>query len=234
MLVFEPGESIAHRFDPRTKLLVQVAFAVAAYANTSPRGLVVLSVVTGAILLAADTRPLVALSAFRFPVALLVAAVILEGLTLGSPWFSAAEAWPPALAAYRVVLILLVSAAYVRTTPVRETRAAIERLVPGRAGRFLGLGTGLVLRFLPLLRADLARSRDAARARLVERRPLHERMRIVAIGGLRRAFSRADALALALRARCFAWNPTAPEIRFGRLDPVGWLLAAGLVLAALV
>ena len=234
MLSYAPGDSLAHRLDPRTKLAVQVAFAAAAFVHTTPWGLAGLTAVVALILLAAETSPRSALSAFRFPLVLLLAAPLLEGLTWGPPWFSLAEARPPALAAYRVVLILLVSAAYVRTTPVRETRAAIERLVPGRVGRFLGVGTGLVLRFLPLLRADLRRSRDAARARLVERRPLHARLRIVAVGGLRRAFLQADRLALALRARCFAWNPTLPALQFGRLDALGWLLVAGLLLAIVV
>ena len=229
MLSYEPGSSLAHRLDPRTKLGIQIAFAAAAFAHTTPAGLVVLTAVASVALAAARTSPFSALVAFRFPLVLLVAAPLLEGLTLGGPWFSPEQAWPPALAAYRVVLILLVSTAYVRTTPVRETRAAIERLVPGRVGRFLGLGTGLVLRFLPLVLSDLRRSREAARARLVERRPLHDRLRIVATAGLRRALARADALALALRARCLAWNPTPPALRFSRLDAVGWVLAAGLV-----
>lgn len=233
MLSYEPGTSVAHRLDPRTKFAVQVTFAAAAFANTTPRGLVVLTAVVLGILVASKTRPLSTLAGFRLLLVLLAAAPLLEGLTVEPPWFSLAQARPSALAAYRVLLILLVSAVYVRTTPVRETRTAIERLVPGRVGRFLGLGTGLVLRFLPLLLADLRRSRDAARARLVERRPLHDRMRIVAAGGLRRAFARADGLALALRARCFAWNPTLPALRFGRPDAVGWLLVAGLLWFAL-
>ena len=233
MLTFEPGDSPAHRLDPRTKLAVQFAFATAAFAHTTPRGLAALTGVVAVVLVAADTSPVSSLYAFRLPLALLVAAPALEGLTLRAPYFSPAEAWPSALAAYRVVLVLLVSAAYVRTTPVRETRAAIERLVPGRAGRFLGVGTGLVLRFLPLLLADLHRGRDALRARLGERRPLHERMALLAGAGARRAFDRADALSLALRARCFAWNPTPPALRFGRLDVAGWLVAAALVWFAL-
>ncbi|ELK50806.1 putative cobalt ABC transporter permease, partial [Haloferax sp. BAB-2207] len=40
-----------------------------------------------------------------------------------------------------------------------------------------------------------------------------------------------DALALALRARCFAWNPTLPEIRFGRRDAPGLVLAAALLVS---
>lgn len=234
MLSFEPGASVAHRLDPRTKLAVQFTFAAAAFAHTTPRGLVALTVVTVGILAASMTPPVGALAAFRFPIVLLAVAPILQGLTLGPPYFSLAEARPSALAAYRVVLILLVSAAYVRTTPVRQTRAAIEAVVPGRVGRFLGVGVGLVGRFLWLLRTDLRNSRDAVRARLGDGRPLHERLSVVAVAGLNRAFERADRLSLALRARCFAWNPTLPELRFTRLDVGGWLVVAGLAVAAVV
>jgi biotin transport system permease protein len=46
--------------------------------------------------------------------------------------------------------------------------------------------------------------------------------------GLTRAFERADRLAVALQARCFAWNPTLPALAFERADyPV---LAAGVAL----
>lgn len=234
MLSYVPEGSLAHRLDPRSKLAVQVAFAAAAYVHTTPRWLLGFTVVAGAILLASGTPPGRALAAFRFPIALLVAAPLLQGLTLGPPWFSVEEAWPSALAGYRVLLILLVGAAYVRTTPVRETRAAIAHLVPGRPGRFLGVGVGLVLRFLPLLLADLRRSRQAAWTRLGDRRPLHERMRIVGAAGLNRAFGRADALTLALQARCFSWNPTPAALRFRRVDAVGWAVALGLVVSVVV
>lgn len=234
MLSYEPGASLAHRLDPRTKLAVQFGFAAAAFAHTTPRGLVALTAVTLVILAASGTRPVGALLTLRLPLVLLAAAPVLQGLTLGPPWFSIAEARPSALSAYRVVLILLVSAAYVRTTPVRETRAAIEAVVPGRAGRFLGIGVGLVGRFLWLLRADLQASRDAVRARLGNQRPLHERLQLVTVSGLNRAFERADRLSTALRARCFAWNPTLPDLRFSRLDVVGWLVAIGLTVAIVV
>jgi biotin transport system permease protein len=55
-------------------------------------------------------------------------------------------------------------------------------------------------------------------------------MRLVATAGLRRAFARADRLALALRARCFAWNPTLPALGFGSVDYL--VLAGSLALAA--
>lgn len=234
MLSYVPGDTIVHRLDPRTKLGAQIAFAAVAFASTTPRALLWLTGPVLLVLAAARVHPIGALSSLRFPLLLLAIAPILEGLTLGPPWFSSAAAWAPGLAAYRVVLILLVSATYVRTTPVRETRAAIEWVLPGRAGRFLGVGTGLVLRSLPLLRADLRRSRDAVRARLGDRRRLDARMRVVALAGLRRAFGRADRLGLALQARCFSWNPTGPVLRFSRLDGAVWLGIVGLLATVLV
>jgi biotin transport system permease protein len=58
-------------------------------------------------------------------------------------------------------------------------------------------------------------------------------MRLVAVGGFDRAFARADRFALALRARCFAWNPTLPELRFGPADYATLAAAAALAATAL-
>ncbi|WP_435196640.1 energy-coupling factor transporter transmembrane component T family protein [Natronomonas sp. EA1] len=231
-LAYEPGESFAHRLDPRSKLLVQVAFAAAAFAHTTPQGLLVLTGVTGVVLVGARTDPRAALTEFRYLLPFLLMAPLLAGLTLGAPWFSLAEARFPALASYRVLLLLFVSAAYVRTTPVQDSRAAIQRTIPGKAGQLLGMGVAFVFRFFPVLRRDLARVRDANRARLGDERPLHERMQFVAIGGLNRAFARADTFSLALRSRCFAWNPTLPRLRFTRWDLPVLLFALALAISA--
>jgi biotin transport system permease protein len=234
MLTYEPGDSLAHRLDPRTKLFVQIAFVAAAFAHTTTGGLAVLSGVTGTLLLAADTSPVRTLWAYRVVLPFLVVSPLVEGLTLGSPWFVPGDAVFPLLASYRVFLILLVSAAYVRTTPVRETRAAIQRTVPGRAGQFLGIGVALVFRFLPVLRDDVRRAREAAAARLGTERRLDERMQLAATAGLSRAFGRADRLALALRARCLAWNPTLPALSFSRRDLLGGVLGLGLAVSVVL
>ena len=90
------------------------------------------------------------------------------------------------------------------------------------------MALGLVYRFLPLVRRELAATRDAMRLRLAAERPLHERFRLLTATTLARMFRRADRLADALRVRCLAWNPTLPELRFGRADAVG--LAGALAL----
>lgn len=212
MITYIAGETVVHRLDPRTKLFVQAAVAVAAFAHTTPRGLVALSGFVVAVCWLAATPLLASLRSYRAFLPFLVAGPLVEGATLGDPWFVAADAVTPALASYRVVLLLLVSTAYIRTTRVRESRAAIQWLLPGRAGVVLGAGVGFVLRFLPLLRDDLSTIRGAMDARLGAERSLRERIRLIGVTGLRRVFRRADRFALALQARCFAWNPTLPRL----------------------
>ncbi|MBB6647451.1 energy-coupling factor transporter transmembrane component T family protein [Halobellus ruber] len=234
MLSYTPGDSVAHRLDPRTKLLAQAAFAAAAFVHTTPRGLAAFTVVGGAFLVAGRLSPVDAIRGYLPALPFLAAGPLVSVVEL-RPWtvgIDPGAAVGPLLASYRVLLILLVSAVYLHTTPVRESRAAIQRLVPGRPGRLLGVGVALVFRFLPLLRSDLRRVREASAVRLGGERRLRERMEVVASAGIRRALGRADRLALALRARCFAWNPTLPELRFGRGDAVGLAVGVGLVAVA--
>ncbi|WP_430504419.1 energy-coupling factor transporter transmembrane component T family protein [Haloparvum sp. PAK95] len=231
---YVPGDSLAHRLDPRTKLLVQVAFAAAAYAYTTATGLALLTPLAAGCVWAAGGSIRETAWGYRWAAPILLIAPLLAGVTLGAPWFRIDAAATTALASYRVGLILLVAGAFVRSTPARASRAAIQRTVPGKAGQFLGIGVGLVFRFLPLLRRDLVTARDAMRARGGEQLPVRERMRIVATTGINRAFTRADRLALALNARCLAWNPTLPRLRFRRLDAVGFAVAGGLLAATLL
>ncbi|WP_248895687.1 energy-coupling factor transporter transmembrane component T family protein [Haloplanus halobius] len=229
MITYVAGETPVHRLDPRTKLFVQAAVAIAAFARTTPRGLLVLSGFVVGVCWLAATPILASLRTYRAFLPFLVAGPLVEAATLGAPWVVPADAVTPALASYRVLLLLLVSTVYIRTTRVRESRAAIQRLVPGRPGVVLGAGVGFVLRFLPLLRDDLSTIRGAIHARLGAERSLFERIRLIGVTGLRRVFARADGFALALQARCFAWNPTLP-----RLDPT-WrdVPAVGVGLALL-
>lgn len=232
-LAYRPGDSFAHRLDPRSKLLFQVAFAAAAFAHTTPRGLLTLSAVVGVVLLVSRVPVRETLYEYRFALPFLVGGPFLSALTLGPPWIQVEEGIDTALASYRVLLVLLVSAAYLQTTPVRDSRAAIQRLIPGKAGQLLGMGVGFVFRFFPVLQADLRRIRDASAARLGDQRGLVERIQLVGTAGLARALGRADRFSLALRARCFAWNPTLPLLSFSRADVpvfvgtfvlVGWAL----------
>lgn len=226
---FAPGDTPLHRLDARTKLLCQGVVALLAFSWTSPAALPAVWAVVALAAVVGGVRPRHLVRGYALPFALLAVGVIVRTVTLGPPWVDLAAGTAAVRQSLRVAGVLVASAVYVRTTPVSETQAAIGWLVPGRPGRLLAVGTGFVLRFLPLLLADLRRARRAQNARLGHERPLHERMRAVAIAGLNRAFGRADRFALALRSRCFAWNPTPPPMAFSRAD---WLVTGVAVSSA--
>jgi biotin transport system permease protein len=234
VFVYTPGETLAHRLDPRTKLAVQTAFAIAAFAHTTPTGLGVLSVVALGCLASARLSPVRVVWSYRFLLPFLFAAVVMRVVTWGPPWIRLGEATEPLLAGYRVVLVVAVSAVYVRTTAARESRAAVEWLVPGKPGRLLGTGVGLVFRLVPVLRRDLLTVRDASKARLGDQRGLRRQMRVVADAGLNQAFGRTDRLSMALQARCFSWNATLPRLRFSAVDVPALLLAVVLCVAVVL
>lgn len=231
-LAYRPGETVLHSLDPRAKLALQAGFAVAAFAHTTPLGLALLTplAVLAPRLAGASARE--SLAEFTVALPFLVLGPVVAGVALGPPWVRPDAAFHAALASYRVLLVLLVASAYVYSTPVRDSRAAVRWLLPGRVGQATGVGVALVFRFLPVLQADLAGRRDAVDARLGNERPLRERLRLVALGGLQRAFDRADRLSVALRTRCFAWNPTPPPLAYGRADWAATVCAAGFVAVA--
>jgi biotin transport system permease protein len=231
-LAYRPGDAPLHALDPRAKLALQFGFAAAAFAHTTPVGLATLTPLALAAPLLAGASPLDALGEFWLALPFLVLGPVAAAVTFGSPWIRPDAAFHAALASYRVLLVLLVAAAYVYSTPVRDSRAAVRWLLPGKLGQATGVGVALVFRFLPVLQSDLAGRRDAVNSRLGSERSLRERLRLVAIGGIRRAFDRADRLSVALRTRCFAWNPTQPPLAYRRADWVATL--GGAVFAASV
>lgn len=234
MLRYEPGETVAHGLDPRAKLCFQGGFAIAALAATGTTWLVAVYAVAGLALLGARLSPVRVVRTYRVVFVILALAPVLAGLALGPPWLRVEPALASLFAVARIPPVVAVSAAYIRTTPVRETRTAVQRLVPGRLGTALGIGVSLVFRFFPLLVDDLRTIQAAIRARGGERRSVRERARMMVVRGLDRTLARADRLTLALRARCFAWNPTLPALRFRRRDYVVTALGAGLACLPLV
>lgn len=234
MLTYEPGATLAHRLDPRSKLLVQAGFAVAVFAHGSAIALAALTLLALSALAAARLSPVRVLRAYWFVLALLVVTPLFAVVRFGPPWLVPGAALEPAVAGYRVLLVLFVSGAYVRSTPVRAMRAAIQRHVPGRPGQLLGVGVGLVFRLFPLVLEDVRSARAAIRARAGDRLSAVERTRRLALVGVGRALWRADRLALALRARCFAYNPTLPLLAFSRPDYPALALAVALAASPLV
>lgn len=233
MSAYEPGDSLAHRFDPRSKLAFQVGFAVAAVAHGSVPWLAASFTVAVGALATARLSPVRAIRA-TWPIVLVLGlGPLLGGVTLGEPWFRVGPAISSLRSVLRIVPILFVSAAFVHATPARDVRAAIQWAVPGRFGRLLGVGVGLTSRLLPAVGRDVASVRAAVAARGGEVRPFYERAGLITALSVRRTIGRADALALALRSRAFSYNPTLPALQFRAIDVPVLVLAVLLALSPL-
>jgi biotin transport system permease protein len=233
MLSYAPGETVAHGLDPRAKLGFQAGFAVAALAADSLTWLAAVYAISAVALAAARLSPLRVAHDYRVVLLVLGLAPLLAGVAVGPPWFRLDPAFRSAFAVSRVPPVLAVSAGYVRTTPVRDTRAALQRTIPGRAGQLLGVGVGMVFRFFPLVVDDLLTVRAALWARVGQRRRPWVQARVLVVRGLDRTMARADRLSLGLRARCFAWNPTLPALRYRRRDYLVTAVGVALALAPL-
>lgn len=218
MLTYSPGETVVHRLDPRTKLLFQAGFAIAAFASpTLPRLLGLYAVALSCVFLA-DLPLRRVLRAYWFVFLVLGAGPVIAAVSLGPPWLRLDPAIASLRSVARIVPILLVSGAYIHATPIRETRAAIQRTIPGRTGQLLGVGVALTFRYVPVIREDLRRVRDAERARGGDTRPFPDRANHLVKLSLARAMGRSSQLSLALQSRCFAWNPTLPRLRLAIAD----------------
>jgi biotin transport system permease protein len=234
VLSYAPGSTVAHRLDPRAKLSFQAGFAVAALAADSLAWLAAIYALGGGALLGARLSPVRVTREFRVVIAVLALAPVLAGIVPEPPWIAVEPAVRSAAAVARVPPVLAVSGAYVRTTAVRDTRAAIQWTIPGRAGRLLGVGVSLVFRFFPLVTDDLRTVRAAVLARGGQRRPVRTRARLLVVRGLDRTLARGERLSVALRARCFAWNPTLPDLRFRRVDVAVALAGLALTVVGLL
>ncbi len=226
--------SVAARLDARSKLAVQFGLALAAVGRPTPLRLAGLFAVGLATLPAARLPLRRALWSYRYLLAVLAVGPVLAALSPGPPWLRPERGLAALASAARIVPVLLASAAYGRSTSARETRGAVERLVPGRPGRLLGVGLALTLRLVPAVRNDVARARDAVAARGGDRRGVLDRAARLATLSTARALARTDRLTLALRARCLAWNATLPVSSFGRADVGALALAVALALSPLI
>ncbi len=231
MLRYTPGESLAHRLDPRSKLAFQFGFAIAAVAVIRIEWTLAMLILGTLSLWAAGLSVRGALRGYWIVLATLAIVPVIAGITLSYPFFDPARALGSAQAISRVVPVLLVSAAFVYSTPVRETRAAIQRTVPGKPGQLLGVAVSLTVRFIPLVRRDVLQVREAITARGGDSRSVRDRAGRIAVLSTARALSRSERLSLALQARCFAWNPTLPKLRFRVVDYVVTLFALVLALS---
>ncbi len=246
--VYCAGQSLAHRLDPRTKLLFTVLFFVIAFAAQGPM-LAVMATLAVASLAASGMGPVSALAMLRpFKWLVLFVAVWDALFTTGGEVLFRAGALCltsggllfAGESVLRFCCMLLGTSALMRTTsPTQLTDGFAGLLAPfSKLGTWVddaALALGLTFRFIPTLAEEHARIRRAqeSRAACFEGGVASRLQAYVSVftplfaGALRQA----DSVAVAISSRCYGCGKTRSSIREYRMTAADWAVLAVAVVA---
>lgn len=237
---FNPGLSLVHRLDPRTKQAMMMVLSVVSVWGGIPF-LLILSATLAVLLHAANLRVCRLIREIRYFLFFLLFVFVLRAVTIDSRWIPAirlAAAHDALLVCWRLLLVVLMGILLMATTRIAHIRAALVwymKPIPLVDGKMMATMVGLVVRFLPVILFQASEISDAQRARGIERRknPFIRLMKF-SIPLFRRVFACADELAVAMQARCYSEQRTLPDLAFSRYDALAWGAATFISLTVLI
>ena len=244
-----PGNSLVHRFDPRLKLVLTIAYIVLLFAASNPLGLALSILFLGGMYMVAKIPFKMILKSLKpiLPIVIFTAVLNLffvagEGEPLVRVWFLTIYAegvrYAVLMAVRVMALIAGTSLLTYTTSPIVLTDAIEQLLKPLGKLHFpvheLAMMMSIALRFIPTLIEETDKIMNAQKARgaMLDSGTLKERMHAlvpILIPLFISAFRRADELAMAMECRCYhggEGRTRLKQLRYGRLD-----LAAALVSA---
>ena len=252
-----PVDSVVHRLDPRTKILATLLVLIVVFAIHAFAGLAFLTAVLAAIVLAARIGPADLLRGIRPLLGLLVFAFVLQ-VFFGEGGGHPLVRWGPIVAtrenlvlgafySWRLILLVIATTVMTLTTSPMEFTDGLERLLrplrrAGVPAHDLAMMMTIALRFIPtlleeaekIMKAQMARGAEFSRGSLPRRAraliPLFVPLFVS-------AFRRADALALAMEARCYRGGEHRThmhELRLRMCDYVAFVLIAAAAALALL
>jgi len=237
---FNPGRSVLHRLDPRTKqAIMMVLSVVSVWGGVS--FLLVLTATLAVLIHQANLNFFRLIREIRYFLFFLLFVFSVRAITLGSGWVPAirmAAAGDALLVCWRLLVVVLMGILLVATTRIADIRAALVwsmRPIPLVDEKMLATMVGLVVRFLPVILFQASEISDAQRARGIERRknPLVRLIKF-SIPLFRRVFSCADELTVAMQARCYNEQRTLPDLAFSRYDALALGAGALICLAVMI
>ena len=218
-----PGNSLVHRFDPRLKLVLTVAYIVLLFAASNPLGLTLSILFLGVMYKVAKIPVKMIGKSLKpiLPIVLFTAVLNLffvsgEGDPLVHFWFLTIYAEGvryAVLMAVRVMALIAGTSLLTYTTSPIVLTDAIERLLAPfnkihMPVHELAMMMTIALRFIPTLVEETDKIMNAQKARgaMLDSGTLKERMRAmipILIPLFISAFRRADELAMAMECRCY-------------------------------
>ncbi|HYM92111.1 MAG TPA: energy-coupling factor transporter transmembrane component T [bacterium] len=220
---YVPVDSVVHRLDPRTKILATLVLLAVAFAIREFAGLAVLTLGLAAVVLAARVPPGYLLRGMR-PLFWLLAFAVVMQVFFGEGGGHPVVRWGPvvvtrenlsqaAFYGWRLILVVLSTTVMTVVTSPMEFTDGMERLLRpfqrvGVPAHDLAMMMTIALRFIPtlleeaekIMKAQMARGAEFTRGSFPARaRALTPLLVPLFIS----AFRRADALAVAMEARCY-------------------------------
>ena len=253
---FLPGDSPVHRLDPRTKILLMVAYIVRVFlVGRLPVFLLPAAFVVGVVLLArvplrylgSSVRPIRWLLVFMFIINLFFT----QGRTVLVEWWifriTQESLRQAVFITLRLLLLVMGTSLLTLTTSPIVLTDGLERLLkPLAVFRFpaheLAMMMTIALRFIPLLmeeveriqKAQMARGADFTSGNLIVRA---RSMIPILVPLFVSAFRRADELAMAMESRCYhggEGRTRMRELHLHRRDLVAAVVMAALFAAVIL
>lgn len=250
---FIPGDSLAHRLDPRTKIGIVLIFIVVLFMAQGVVPWIVLTAFTILASVASQTPPQMILRGLK-PVAFIIILTVSLNMfmTRGAPLFRIGPLVATreglafgALMGFRIVLLIAFSSLLtVTTSPIALTDGLEALLKPfsriGVPAHELAMMMSIALRFIPtlleeadkIMKAQMARGADFETGNFLQRaRSLVPLLVPLFVS----AFRRADELAMAMEARCYRGGQGRTRLKQLKAVRRDYLaLAATLLVAAVV
>lgn len=240
-----PGRSLLHRLDPRTKVLAVLLMSVLIFLPRQVAGLTLVGLFTAALVALSQVPFLYILRGLRPLVFLLLITLVFNAfltpgeqlIRLGTLVITREGLLLSALAAYRLVLLVICASLMTLTTSPVQLTDGLERLLRplksiGVPAHELALMMTIALRFIPtlaeeadrIIRAQTSRGGDFQSGNLLRRA---KGLIPVLVPLFVASFRRADDLATAMEARGYRGGEGRTRMRelaFSRLDLVAWIL----------
>ena len=241
---FFPGDSLLHRLDPRTKIVLLFFFLAAIFVFDSPLAYAALTAFTAALIAASRVPPLLMLKSLK-PLSWIIAFTFVIHLvsTPGDAffhvwifdltWQGAAKGFFIAL---RLALLILLSALLTYTTSPLALTDALETLMQpakrvGVPAHEIAMMMTIALRFVPtlieeadkIMKAQQARGADLTEGSVIDR---VKGFVPVLVPLFISAFRRADDLALAMEARCYRGGVGRTQMKALRISSIDYIAYA--------
>ena len=248
-----PGDTVVHRLDPRTKILLVLVYIVLTFSIGNFAGYILFALFTAGVILISKVPPKFVLKGIKpIMIFIIITGLFNLFLTPGEPiftwWIFTITKEGVRFAIFMVLrlffLILGTTMLTLTTSPIALTDG-IERLLSpfkriGVPAHELAMMMSIALRFIPILmeetdkiiKAQSARGADFESGNIIRRA---KSMIPILIPLFISAFRRADELATAMECRCYRGGENRTrlkELKYGHIDGMAWVTFG--ILAAVI